>query len=252
MSGGKGCRLELLRCHWHVSNQCPLSCPLARHLSPTAVVPRVITKEFESVMSTRQRILKAEDIVRHLNQQIVRAIALRAMWARCADHEDILCAMRSEHLAPGFRVIRDSLHIDLILTLMRLHDTPAQEPLSIPVVVEILRDPAVQQSLCNSGAEGATIEALALYEAVPGDLLRRLRQHRDRVLAHNDRRGLDVEPTMGDETTLLRQSAEIVTAMDRAIRRNGGFFAEPEKFWTLLAHGFWSEVARGAVHSKMP
>jgi hypothetical protein len=194
-------------------------------------------------MSDAQRLLKAEDIVRKLNEQAVRAIALRAMWARCADKEDVLYAMRPDHLTPGFRIVRDSLHIDLILTLMRLHERAPQEPASIPAVVEILSDPNIQRALGEVGRRDAARECLELFDELPRDVLRRLRQLRDRVLAHNDRRGLEMEPTVGDETLLLNKSLAIVSAMDLAIRGNGSFLSEPQQFWDALADGFWEHVA---------
>lgn len=91
------------------------------------------------------------------------AITLQAIWKRCADKKDILDAMSGVPEGLAFGPIRDSLLVDLVLTLMRLYDRD-EDASSITRVVHHLRDNGVRQAIMKEWRDWRLNLGYRVYE----------------------------------------------------------------------------------------
>jgi AbiU2 len=196
-------------------------------------------------MSADYRIVKAKRLTVRVNDEIVRAIALQAMWRRFADQPHLITALRRE---PWFPLLRGSLHSDLLMTLCRLHEHGHEDNATIPVVRSLIEAPGVHDLLADpSAADHAKRrhDELRRTEAV-----RRIRVLRDRVLAHNDIRQTEGIAASDDVAMLLEETARIATYLTMAVGGLGVQFSLHQRTWESAAEHFWSLVVGGLNEGK--
>jgi hypothetical protein len=108
-------------------------------------------------MIGKQRAERGTRIAEELKRQLVRAIALSELWVRCFDQTDVCSFIDArQELVPPFTLVRESLHLELLLTLTRLHDTD-KNAASIPNAIVIVSDPNIEQFLADTKARDAAL-----------------------------------------------------------------------------------------------
>jgi len=196
-------------------------------------------------MSADHRIVKAKRLTVRVNDEIVRAIALQAMWRRFADQPNLITALRRQLWFP---LLRGSLHSDLLMTLCRLHEHGHEDNATIPVVRSLIEAPGVHDLLADpSAADHAKRRHNELRRT---EAVRRIRVLRDRVLAHNDIRQTERIAANDDELMILEESARIATYLTMAIGGLGVRFSLHQRTWELAAERFWSLVVGGLNEGK--
>ena len=144
-----------------------------------------------------------------INEEVIHAIALHSVWSRCID-------LRHEFAVP--LLLRNSVQIELLITLCRLYDRPKNN-FTIPGSLDLLNKSI---DCLNLNSRDYAEHAKQLFEELnKTNVLTCVRDLRDRVLAHNDRRPLKYEVQYGDETTLLEQTVRIAGLLHQAVTGNG-------------------------------
>ena len=85
---------------------------------------------------------KATRIATSLVRDLDRAIAVREMFERSALKRGVASKFNNTYQAWGYNVIESALLTDLIVTLMRIHDTDERSA-SMPNLIKLLADPSV-------------------------------------------------------------------------------------------------------------
>ena len=74
-------------------------------------------------MSLQQDMAKAKSITLELEKDLTRCIALLAIWDRANNKKDIKSRYDNTYEAHALSMIQDSLHITMIMALMRMYDS---------------------------------------------------------------------------------------------------------------------------------
>src|SRR5262245_47070455 len=175
------------------------------------------------------RLTEASKLMKDINKEILRAISLCALWARCFNNEDVLAVVNDAKLI-AFHIVRDALHKDLVLTLTKLYDT-GKNDLSFLRVLSIVADPTVRALLADARAyEEAEVRH---RDATDGEHCRSLRLFRNKLLAHIDTRGAEQTARYGHEVALLEDTIWIANRLSIAFP-SGPLHSEPaKKVWDL-------------------
>jgi hypothetical protein len=192
-------------------------------------------------MSADKRLAKAKRFAARINEEIIYAIALHRMGAGCASRPDMPDSGRGE---PWFPLVRNTLHIDLLMTLCRLHEHGHEDNATIPVVCAMIEAPELRKLLGDVDAANGAMQRFA--ELQLSGVVKRIRTLRDRVLAHNDMRQVEQIATSGDETKLLEESAWIAEHLHLAVAGSKPQFDLYRKTWEAAAADFWSRVGGDA------
>jgi len=189
----------------------------------------------------RVRLTEASKLMEDINKEILRAISLCALWARCND-EHVLAAVNDAKLI-AFHIVRDALHKDLVLTLTKLYDT-GKNDLSFLRVLSIVADPTVRALLADARAcEEAEV---GHRDAAVGEHCRSLRLFRNKLLAHIDTRGAEQTARYGHEVALLEDTIWISSRLSIALPSVPPPHFEPAKMiWDYEANRFWTALMTG-------
>jgi hypothetical protein len=190
-------------------------------------------------MSAEGRLAKARRLGKRIEAEIARAIALHGILACLEEDPDLLGRVRGEAWLP---LIREAMQTDLLMTLCRLHEHGREENATIPVVVSFLGDPRLRKLLAD---ERAGEEARTLHAGLQRTgAMKRLRAIRDRVIAHNDTRGIERLAAFGDHAMLLEETARIADRIHRAVGAAGRApFDLDQEAWKTAARDFWLRLA---------
>ena len=189
----------------------------------------------------RARLTEASRLIEAMSKEVFRAIALRALWGRCANDMDVLAAVNDARLI-AFNVVRDALHKDLVLTMTKLYDS-GKDDLAFPRVLSMVADPAVRILLPDAKAYA---EADVRYrQATNGEHCRSLRLFRNRLLAHNDTRGAEQTARYGHEVALLEDTIWIATRLSTALSPGPPEYEPAKMIWDHEANRFWTALKTG-------
>jgi hypothetical protein len=98
--------------------------------------------------------LKILDIgINLISADLLRAIALHAAYARCADKEDVLDALNNTLEAHGFGLVREALFRDLVMSLMRIHDGGRSDTASLENLMNLAADYRVRDAIIGRAVE---------------------------------------------------------------------------------------------------
>ena len=170
-----------------------------------------------------------------INAEVIHAIALHSVWSTCID-------LRHEFAVP--LLLRNSVQIELLITLCRLYDKP-QNNFTIPGVLGLLDKPTERHKLYSHDCAESARKSFGDLEKI--DVLTRVRDLRDRVLAHNDRRPLKYLVQHGDETALLEHTILIAGLLHQAVTGNQPQFSEDGITWIEMANDFWRWVQQSTA-----
>jgi hypothetical protein len=191
------------------------------------------------------RLTEASNLMEATNNEVVRAISLRAVWGRCANDQDVLTAINHANQTLTFTIVREALLKDLVLTLTKLYDT-GKDDLSFRRVLDVVKDPTVRVLLADALA---CEEAEARYrEVTDGEHCRSLRRFRNKQLAHGDTRGAEQTATYGHVGALLEDTIWIASRLSIALPSVPRPNFEPAKMiWDHEANRFWTALITGVA-----
>jgi len=208
-------------------------------------------------MNTVNKLDKVGQQVRDLVRDSSYAIRVNAMWQR-GRNPDLTRSLQHSDATEGFTVIRNSLHFDLIMALIRLHDS-TKNTSSIPRVVETLSNSAVCNMLI-SDIEGPRPTARAKKDGLHAKRLLRkaaaearhlqtdstltaLKELRNRHLAHTATEKIDHKAKYGDESAILEISIAIVDKLAKVILGENCSWKKSSRIWSKHADAFWANIA---------
>lgn len=189
-------------------------------------------------MSAQDRLEKATKLTARIVSETLRAIALHATWTRCADKPELGFQLRNE---PAFPVVRDALLIDLTMTLCRLHEVGQDASATFPRIFRALDGPAAVALLRHPANLDRAKQRYTALKA--GGAIGRVRDLRDRVLAHNDTRGMNAGPIHGDATELMNATVELAVLLHHAVTGSVPEFHRHAVACKLGADSFWRRIA---------
>jgi hypothetical protein len=188
-------------------------------------------------MSAQRRLDKAGRLTARIVAEVNRAIALHAVWARCTGQPEVVAELAGE---PAFALVRDALLIDLTMALCRLYEAGQDASATFHRLFRTLDDPTVGALLRCPDDHGAAVERYRSLQA--SGAIKRVRDLRDRVLAHNDTRGISRGPLAGDAASLVNASVDIAGLAHRAVTGSEPQFALCRETWASFADRFWARA----------
>ena len=153
-------------------------------------------------MTAASKAERVRAIVGTLERNLDDAIAIRAMFDRANSDPALHDAYRNTYAAHGCELVRSALLTQLAMTLVRMHDPPGRNRGSLPQVFALLKDRHVMAEFREEARhwgpdamgmeydnEQAVVDAIRTarkkwWTIKGGKPLKRLREHRDRYLAH--------------------------------------------------------------------
>lgn len=157
-------------------------------------------------------------------EDVKSAVALHQMYERCANADDIIQSVNNTKQAWGFGVVRNALLVELVITLMRIHDSGRKDNASIENIMSILADWRVREHLAN--------EAIEKYRT--GDFY--IAPVRSRNLSDKERRDLDNERR---EITQRQREAESPKA------------GESVEYWLDEAFSLYDKLHQDAAQKSL-
>ena len=181
----------------------------------------------------------AQEVMGKVVSDVKRAIAVRALYARCADQADIIEAYRNTYEGQGFQTIRNALLLELIIILMRIYDKPGENTASLQSLSRHLSNVQEQPQIRN--------DALRRIETLKGDhRLRALRRLRHEVLAHTAMEFSCSPPARyGYAESLLDDTIIVVHEQATTLLGTNYDYEERKDMWAKYAEAFWKRASLG-------
>ena len=205
-------------------------------------------------MSAATKAEKVRGIICRLVDNLEDAIETEAVFNRANNDSALHEAYRQTPAEPVYRLVRNTLLMQLAMTLVRMHDRSARNRASLPHVFELLKD---QDVMAAFSGEQTVVEAicgarekwLEIKECEP---LKRLREHRHRHLAHTLFEMPDTEfPVINDAFKLLDDTKPIVAKLALGVPGRADYDLEQlRERWWMCADKFWSAAVAGMKASK--
>lgn len=173
------------------------------------------------------------------------------MFARCADKADILHAFSYTPELWGFQVARDALHMALISTLGRIHDTASSDNACFDTLRECLLDPGVRELVLRGADDGDDVARrldavlAAMTESRMMERVSVVRELRNKRIAHRDRKVRAYRAKYGDERRLLKMTTPIVHELGRIVFGIYSDLLTHDTSVRRLADTFWRTLAKG-------
>jgi hypothetical protein len=177
------------------------------------------------------------------------AMRLQAVWDRCADKGDILDRMRGTYEGAAFDAARDGLHMSLVQSVMRPHDT-SKGAASFPRLFNALKRPetarAIQSRAWASRVGSAALISSAQSKLASSDVTQwvaALKTLRDEYIAHSSIEQGDHGAKYGFEGKLLAVSISAFSDLDLAVNNMSNGFDDEMDEYEAQADAFWKHVA---------
>lgn len=203
-------------------------------------------------MPLQNEVARAEAIVQELEADVTRCIALLAIWDRANGKKDIKERYNHTFEARALSIIHDSLHITMIMALMRMYDRDDRSA-SIPSLISILEKPGVLGYLKQkSRPQRENIDTwmrsvkLRVARLRNDDTLKALKRLRNFTLAHIDpNKAARHGAKYGYERRILNRTAPIIRLFLLIVSSTDTDFSEVRKIWRFYAQHFWGSAAKG-------
>ena len=188
---------------------------------------------------TEDALSLAQKVLRKVVSDVERAIAVRSLYARCADQADIIESYGNTWEGYGFETVRNSLLVELIVILMRIYDKADENTASLRSLSRQLSNVQNQPQLRN--------DALRRIETLKGDhRLRSLRKLRNEDLAHSAMEYSRSPPARyGYAEALLDDTIVVVYELATALIGPDYDFEELKDKWARYAEAFWIRASIG-------
>jgi len=201
-------------------------------------------------MTATSRLEKAQKTFTVVRLELQRAIALEALYARCASAPDILETMEHSMEGHGFFMVRDAIHRDLTVTLMGIVERGQERTACLGVLLRILDHAQVVDALKRSAttrkdADAFIAAARQAYSALHVEqTMKALRTLRDKVIVHVERGDVKHGAKVGDARKILQKVFPIVQNLGRALGQGDLWLPAQQEQWVQHADRFWRHVAR--------
>jgi len=207
-------------------------------------------------MTAGSRLDKVRSITGLLTSETRYAINLQRMFARCADKMDVLSPFDHEPEVWGFSTVQSALHMSLISTLGRIHDSANHNESSLEAARRCLTDPGVRRLLLSQEEDPADV-ALYLDELLRAmdnpelrEMVTIIREVRDKRVAHRDHRKRVYRARYGHERELLELTVPIVHDLGIIVHGVHTQLQSHLEQTVQLADRFWRTVAAGQRKKK--
>jgi hypothetical protein len=155
--------------------------------------------------------------------------------------------------------VREAVVGNLIMAMMRVHDSPDQDRASLPKAFQLLNDPQVFDAvIASEGArlglqhQGEPSEQVRVFQREWKEFGRRqrvalekLRGYRNAFLAHNLTSPPNDLPRYDDMFGLLASTRPIVEKLSQVTGVNMNRFGPTSDLWNRRADEFWGALLRG-------
>ncbi len=223
----------------------------------------------------------AREITEAVYRILHHAVAVSAMYDRCADKEDVLTAVSNSYEGWGFNVIRESLYREIVLSLLKVHDLDQRaaslinviRPINAAPVRELLREEMRQRVrswglITDPVDEDMRARLLAQREeeveyrtqridqtldwlTVEYGILRRsklfagLKTLRDTSIAHSDTTNVVHGVKYGFERELLGRTVHIFHQLGEVMTGVNYNLDTSGKVWGIHAEQYWRRFVLG-------
>jgi hypothetical protein len=226
---------------------------------------------------TRDRVLRAQRIIKSITNDVHRAIAVEENLSRCSFRRDIAPAYNNTYQAWSLNVIRDSLLIELVMILMRIMDKDERSA-TLTTVAAIVSDRDVAEALKENARnwvrgrpvhflepidefivehdkrwreeraerEAQTIDKIRLRglrrikRLSSNPLIATLKKYRHKHIAHSGMAVSTFGAKFGDPTQLLKIVAPIVEDLCLAVTGHHQNFKDSRNAWMNRSNHFWA------------
>lgn len=200
---------------------------------------------------TQLKIQKCRKIVEEIERDAVRSIACLSIWKRANGADDIKEKYNNTYEARALGMIHDSLHISLVIALMRMYDNDKKSA-SIPTLINIIKSNELISALKKqTNAQRERIDSWLkelekhyndIQEDITYQSLKNLRNH---VLAHIDQKKSKAHGAKyGQEEKLLNHTIPIGRLLLLIVKSEEVDFSEYKDDWNLCSDRFWNSVTK--------
>jgi hypothetical protein len=181
----------------------------------------------------------ANEVLKKVIANVKRAIAVRALYVRCANEADIIESFSNTWECHGFETVRNSLLLEFTMILLRIYDSGEENTASLQHLSRLL------SSIQDQSEEFAN--ALTKIESLKGDhRLRALRQLRNHVLAHTAIKYSRSPPARyGYAEAILDETVDVVWQLANTLIGIDYDFQEQKAIWSKYAEAFWIRASKG-------
>jgi hypothetical protein len=209
-------------------------------------------------MTAKARLGKLRSIVALLTAETRFATNLQCLFARCADKPDVLDPFGHEPEVWGFTSTRDAIHMALISTLGRIHDSAKSDGACFAAARACLADSGVRNLIIEMEVpEDMDSTAELIQSVLPAmddpdlqNLVGILREVRDKRVAHRDHHVRAYRAKYGDERKLLEMTIPIVHDLGSIVFGTNTHLRQHQSKAEKLADRFWRTVAAGQKRQK--
>lgn len=202
-------------------------------------------------MPLKQEMAKAKSIALELEKDLIRCIALLAIWNRANDKKDIKSRYNNTYEAHALSIIHDSLHITMIMALMRMYDNDRRSA-SIPTLIGLLESANLLEELKkNSRPQREHIDKwldsvkLRYARLKNEQTLKALRRLRNYALAHADIKKASLHGARyGYERKVLERTIPIIELLLLIVHSRDANFSEVRGIWKRYSNYFWGSAAK--------
>ena len=205
-------------------------------------------------MSAATKAEKVREIICRLVDNLEDAIETEAVFNRANNDSALHEAYRQTPAEPVYRLVRNTLLMQLALTLVRMHDRRTRNRASLPHVFELLED---QDVMAAFSGEQTVAEAICgarkkWLEIKECETLKQLRKHRNKYFAHILMDRPDMEgPVINKVFKLLDDTKPIVAKLALGVPGRADYDLEQlRERWWMCADKFWSAAVAGMKASK--
>jgi hypothetical protein len=184
-----------------------------------------------------RRIAKAVNAFGEIERQLDYAIAVHQMLTSLWDNQVLGTAVVNR----GLNLVQRSLWFELVLTITRLYDKDTRTA-SFRNVIPLVRDPVVQEHLCDPKAANSATRAYdkLSQQSTSVDRMARLFKLRDKVLAHTDMTPVNHDTNFGDAEKILRHSVTMGAHLTKAFTGRVSLMPKNWKNWQTTGSDFWA------------
>jgi len=208
---------------------------------------RINVTTFEEEQDNLQHI---EDMALELHQTARSAVEQYEVWIRCAEKRDIIDRVNTttSFIAPAFMVLRDALHKNLVLTILKLFDRNGKTA-SLVTTINFIAEKGLAQNLGNANQIPNPEQHLEnirikLKEVMGMPEFNSIRVLRNTVIAHNDFAKPAHGAKYGDERKVLEVGLECVVAVRLLVEGTNADYADWKEIFAREANKFWEHLAR--------
>lgn len=206
----------------------------------------------QAPLTTSQKIDRIRENVRTLYSHLDEAVGVKVL-CDCGNAPEIENTFEGKHQESRVLIlIRNALFERLMMTLMRAHDRPWPDRASLPQIISLLSEPAIQNQIGNNTSQWNVSINDVIQKHWPSlnhncsTGLKVLRDYRNHRIAHNLTLQDLTLPIFDDLFRLLEETEKIVENLASALDMVHISYDSLRKAWEDIAKSYWKMILRGA------